>query len=190
MFMVMDPKRFGVVVASNLFADILTDLGAAIMGGMGFAPSANLNPERTFPSMFEPIHGSAPDIAGQGKANPIGSLWSSSMMLDHLGHPEWAAALMKAIERVMAEAIRAHPRPRWRLEHRRHGGGRAGGTRNAVFASLDGTRNLHSGQTERALAAIGSAGRLCAAGWPGFNVRGAAAGSWAWPSTRGTSRSP
>ena len=103
MFMVMDPKRFGVVVASNLFADILTDLGAAIMGGMGFAPSANLNPERTFPSMFEPIHGSAPDIAGQGKANPIGSLWSSSMMLDHLGHPEWADALMKAIERVMAE---------------------------------------------------------------------------------------
>ena len=103
MFMVMDPKRFGVVVASNLFGDILTDLGAAIMGGMGFAPSANLNPERAFPSMFEPIHGSAPDIAGQGKANPIGSLWSTSMMLDHLGHPQWAEALMKAIERVMAE---------------------------------------------------------------------------------------
>ena len=80
-----------------------TDLGAAIMGGMGFAPSANLNPERTFPSMFEPIHGSAPDIAGQGKANPIGSLWSSSMMLDHLGHPEWSDALMRAIEHVMAQ---------------------------------------------------------------------------------------
>ena len=103
MFLVMDPKRFGVIVASNLFGDILTDLGAAIMGGMGFAPSANLNPERTFPSMFEPIHGSAPDIAGQGKANPIGSLWSTSMMLEHLGYPEWAGALMKAIERVMAE---------------------------------------------------------------------------------------
>ena len=103
MFMVMDPERFGVVVASNLFGDILTDLGAAIMGGMGFAPSANLNPERTFPSMFEPIHGSAPDIAGKGKANPIGSIWSTSMMLEHLGYPEWAGALMKAIERVMAE---------------------------------------------------------------------------------------
>jgi len=102
MFMVMDPGRFGVVVASNLFGDILTDLGAAIMGGMGFAPSANLNPERAFPSMFEPIHGSAPDIAGQGKANPIGSLWSTAMMLEHLGHGDWAAALMKAIERVLA----------------------------------------------------------------------------------------
>jgi tartrate dehydrogenase/decarboxylase/D-malate dehydrogenase len=89
-------------VASNLFGDILTDLGAAIMGGMGFAPSANLNPERAFPSMFEPIHGSAPDIAGQGKANPIGSLWSTAMMLEHLGHGDWAAALMMAIERVLA----------------------------------------------------------------------------------------
>jgi tartrate dehydrogenase/decarboxylase/D-malate dehydrogenase len=105
MFFVMDPGRFGVVVASNLFGDILTDLGAAIMGGMGFAPSANLNPERTFPSMFEPIHGSAPDIAGQGKANPIGSLWSTAMMLEHLGHSEWAAALMKAIEQVLAERV-------------------------------------------------------------------------------------
>ena len=103
MFMVMDPKRFGVVVASNLFADILTDLGAAIMGGMGFAPSANLNPEGAHPSMFEPIHGSAPDIAGQGKANPIGSLWSTSMMLDHLGHGEWGDAVMQAIEQVVAE---------------------------------------------------------------------------------------
>jgi len=103
MFMVMDPKRFGVVVASNLFADILTDLGAAIMGGMGFAPSANLNPEGAFPSMFEPIHGSAPDIAGQGKANPVGSLWSTSLMLDHLGHREWGDAVMKAIEQVVAE---------------------------------------------------------------------------------------
>jgi len=109
MFMVMDPKRFGVVVASNLFGDILTDLGAAIMGGMGFAPSANLNPERAFPSMFEPIHGSAPDIAGQGKANPIGSLWSTSMMLEHLGHPAWAAALMKAIEGVLKAGVARTP---------------------------------------------------------------------------------
>jgi tartrate dehydrogenase/decarboxylase/D-malate dehydrogenase len=103
MFMVTDPRRFGVVVASNLFGDILTDLGAAIMGGMGFAPSANLNPERVFPSMFEPIHGSAPDIAGQGKANPIGTIWSVSMMLDHLGYPEWASSVMRAIESVLAE---------------------------------------------------------------------------------------
>jgi tartrate dehydrogenase/decarboxylase/D-malate dehydrogenase len=70
---------------------------------MGFAPSANLNPERVFPSMFEPIHGSAPDIAGQGKANPIGTIWSVSMMLDHLGYPEWASSVMRAIESVLAE---------------------------------------------------------------------------------------
>lgn len=98
MFMVMDPGRFGVVVASNLFADILTDLGAAIMGGMGLAPSANLNPERRFPSMFEPIHGSAPDIAGKGLANPVGSIWSTALMLDHLGHPSWADAVRRAIQ--------------------------------------------------------------------------------------------
>src|SRR5215469_5889280 len=101
MFMVMDPRRFGVVVASNLYGDILTDLGAAIMGGMGLAPSANLNPERRFPSMFEPIHGSAPDIAGQGAANPVGSIWSTALMLEHLGHPEWAAAVQRAIQLAM-----------------------------------------------------------------------------------------
>ena len=102
MFMVMDPGRFGVVVASNLYADILTDLGAAIMGGMGLAPSANLNPERRFPSLFEPIHGSAPDIAGKSVANPVGSIWSTALMLEHLGHAEWAAAIQRAVQVAVA----------------------------------------------------------------------------------------
>jgi len=105
MFMVREPQRFGVVVASNLYADILTDLGAALIGGMGLAPSANLNPERTFPSMFEPIHGSAPDIAGRGIVDPLGSIWSVQMMLDHLGHTDAAVALMRAIELVVAGDI-------------------------------------------------------------------------------------
>jgi len=103
MFMVMEPQRFGVVVASNLFADILTDLGAALMGGMGLAPSANLNPERVFPSMFEPIHGSAPDIAGRGQANPIGSIWSVAMMLEQLGLDAWSKAVLAAIETTVAD---------------------------------------------------------------------------------------
>ncbi len=85
---VLDPGRFDVVVASNLFGDILTDIGGAVMGSIGIAPSANLNPEGEFPSMFEPVHGSAPDIAGQGRANPLGQVWSAAMMLDHLGHEE------------------------------------------------------------------------------------------------------
>jgi tartrate dehydrogenase/decarboxylase/D-malate dehydrogenase len=103
MFMVMDPGRFGVVVASNLYGDILTDLGAALMGGMGLAPSANLNPERSFPSMFEPIHGSAPDIAGTSAANPIGSIWSTALMLEHLGHRDWASAVLTAIGLAVAD---------------------------------------------------------------------------------------
>jgi tartrate dehydrogenase/decarboxylase/D-malate dehydrogenase len=92
------PEMFDVVVASNLFADILTDLGAVIMGGMGFAPSANLNPERTYPSMFESVHGSAPDIKGQGIANPLATIWAGQMMLDFLGETEAAARLLKALE--------------------------------------------------------------------------------------------
>jgi tartrate dehydrogenase/decarboxylase/D-malate dehydrogenase len=100
---VLDPQRFDVVVASNLFGDILTDLGAAIIGSIGIAPSANLNPEGEFPSMFEPVHGSAPDIAGQGKANPIGQVWAGVMMLEHLGHQEAADALLAAVEHVLAE---------------------------------------------------------------------------------------
>ena len=103
MFMVKDPKRFEVVVTSNLFGDILTDLGAAIAGGMGLAAGANLNPERTFPSMFEPIHGSAPDIAGQGKANPLATVWSASQMLDFFGHEDWGKKLLDVIEEILVE---------------------------------------------------------------------------------------
>ena len=103
MFMVKDPKRFQVVVASNLFGDILTDLGAAISGGMGLAAGANLNPERTYPSMFEPIHGSAPDIAGKGLANPLATVWSASQMLDFFGHGAMAKRLLDVIEELLVE---------------------------------------------------------------------------------------
>jgi tartrate dehydrogenase/decarboxylase / D-malate dehydrogenase len=99
---VQHPDWFDVVVGSNLFGDILSDLGPAVAGGIGIAPSANINPEREFPSMFEPVHGSAPDIAGKGIANPIATLWSASMMLDHLQQPAAAAAVMRAIEDVTA----------------------------------------------------------------------------------------
>jgi tartrate dehydrogenase/decarboxylase/D-malate dehydrogenase len=109
MFAVREPRRFEVVVASNLYADILTDLGAAIMGGMGLAPSASLNPERRFPSTFEPIHGSAPDIAGSGQANPIGSIWSTALMLDHLGYPQWAQRVLSAIAATVAEPVSRTP---------------------------------------------------------------------------------
>lgn len=103
MFMVKDPKRFQIVVTSNLFGDILTDLGAAISGGMGLAAGANLNPEREYPSMFEPIHGSAPDIAGQDKANPLATVWSASQMLEFFGHKEWAEQLLEIIEEMLVE---------------------------------------------------------------------------------------
>ncbi|MEU8660559.1 tartrate dehydrogenase [Actinoplanes philippinensis] len=99
---VLHPDRFDVVVASNLFGDILSDLGPACTGTLGIAPSANINPDRTSPSLFEPVHGSAPDIAGRGIANPIGQIWCASMMLDHLGHPSAAAHLLGAIEDVLA----------------------------------------------------------------------------------------
>ncbi len=103
MFMVKDPKRFEIVVTSNLFGDILTDLGAAIAGGMGLAAGANLNPERKFPSMFEPIHGSAPDIAGQKKANPLATVWSASQMLDFFGYSNWGKKLIGCIEKVLTD---------------------------------------------------------------------------------------
>jgi tartrate dehydrogenase/decarboxylase/D-malate dehydrogenase len=103
--LVQHPEKFGVVVASNLFGDILSDLGAALVGGLGFAASANLNPERTFPSMFEPVHGSAPDIAGHNVANPIASLWAVGMMLAHLGHSEWEDSIVGAIESVLVDGI-------------------------------------------------------------------------------------
>jgi tartrate dehydrogenase/decarboxylase/D-malate dehydrogenase len=96
------PEIFDVVVGSNLFGDILSDLGPAVCGTIGIAPSANLNPERVHPSLFEPVHGSAPDIAGKGIANPIGQIWSGALMLEFLGHPEAAAAVSAAIERLLA----------------------------------------------------------------------------------------
>ena len=101
---VRQPQRFDVVVGSNLFGDILSDLGPAVAGTIGIAPSANLNPEREFPSMFEPVHGSAPDIAGRGIANPIGQIWSGAMMLRHLGHEAAAAAVEGAFAKVLAES--------------------------------------------------------------------------------------
>ncbi|MBY0518819.1 MAG: tartrate dehydrogenase [Sphingomonas sp.] len=100
---VLNPDRFNVVVASNLFGDILSDLGPACTGTIGIAPSGSLNPERKFPSLFEPVHGSAPDIAGQGIANPVAQIWSAALMLDHLGEPEAAKAVISAIERVLAD---------------------------------------------------------------------------------------
>jgi tartrate dehydrogenase/decarboxylase/D-malate dehydrogenase len=96
------PERFDVVVASNLFGDILTDLGGLISGGLGLAPSSNLNPERKRPSMFEPVHGSAPDIAGQGIANPVAAVLSAAMMLDWLEQPDAAAAIRRAVEQTLA----------------------------------------------------------------------------------------
>ena len=105
MLMVKDPRLFEIVVTSNLFGDILTDLGAAIAGGMGLAAGANLNPERIYPSMFEPIHGSAPDIAGQGKANPLAAIWSASQMLDFFGHEDMGSRVLSAIEAVLEEGI-------------------------------------------------------------------------------------
>lgn len=103
MFMVKDPKRFQVVVTSNLFGDILTDLGAAIAGGMGLAAGANLNLERKFPSMFEPIHGSAPDIAGKGVANPLATVWSASQMLEFFGYQALADKLIGIIEEILVD---------------------------------------------------------------------------------------
>jgi len=102
-FFVRNPQRFDVVVGSNLFGDILSDLGPAVCGSIGIAPSANINPERIHPSMFEPVHGSAPDIAGQGIANPIGQVWAGAMMLNHLGHTQAGAAVEAAIETVLSE---------------------------------------------------------------------------------------
>lgn len=103
LYFVAEPERFGVVVTSNLFGDILTDIGAAITGGMGLATGANVNPERTFPSMFEPVHGSAPDIAGQGKANPLAAIWSVSQMMDFFGEEEWGALILQTIKEIITE---------------------------------------------------------------------------------------
>jgi tartrate dehydrogenase/decarboxylase/D-malate dehydrogenase len=104
--MVMDPRSLDVVVATNLHADILSDLAAALAGSIGIAPTANLDPSRRYPSMFEPIHGSAFDITGKGIANPVGSFWTAALMLDHLGERANAARLMSAIEQVTASGVR------------------------------------------------------------------------------------
>ncbi len=103
MFMVKDPARFQIVVTSNLFGDILTDLGAAIAGGMGLAAGANLNPERKFPSMFEPIHGSAPDIAGTQTANPLAAIWSASQLLDFFGHEDLGKRILDTMEIMLSD---------------------------------------------------------------------------------------
>jgi len=102
-YFVMRPETFEVVIASNLFGDILTDLGAALVGGLGVSPSGNINPERNYPSMFEAIHGSAPDIAGKGIANPIAQIWSAALMLEHLGRKDLANAIVTSIENVLQE---------------------------------------------------------------------------------------
>jgi len=132
--MVLNPDRFDVIVASNLFGDILSDLGPATAGTIGIAASGNINPERTFPSIFEPVHGSAPDIAGQGIANPIGAVWSGALMLEHLGHADAAADIVRAIERVIVEGPRT-----------RDMGGKAG-TADVGSALADALR----GQSKRA----------------------------------------
>ncbi|KAA3452125.1 tartrate dehydrogenase [Mesorhizobium sp. SARCC-RB16n] len=107
--MIMAPESLDVVVASNLFGDILTDIGAAIQGGLGYAASANINPDRSAPSMFEPVHGSAPDIAHLGIANPIATIWSGAMMLEHLGETAAAGRVMKAVEATTARGIGTAP---------------------------------------------------------------------------------
>ena len=128
----MSPERFSVVVGSNLFGDILSDLGPGVTGTIGIAPSANINPERRYPSMFEPVHGSAPDIAGKGIANPIGQIWSAAMMLEHLGQTEAAASIMHAIEQILIG-------PREVLTPDLGGMGTTSGMGDAILASLEGS---------------------------------------------------
>ena len=108
----LHPDWFDVVVASNLFGDILSDLGSACAGTIGIAPSGNINPERKFPSLFEPVHGSGPVIAGKGMANPVGQIWSAAMMLEHLGETTAAAAIVAAFESVLADGGDALTRDR------------------------------------------------------------------------------
>ena len=104
--LVLDPARFDVIVGSNLFGDLLSEITAAVSGAIGIAPSANLNPEGTFPSLFEPIHGSAPDIAGQGVANPAGAIWAAALMLEHAGHPKTGGKILAALEDTLASGTR------------------------------------------------------------------------------------
>jgi len=106
--LVLDPARFDVIVGSNLFGDLLSEITAAVSGAIGIAPSANLNPEGTFPSLFEPIHGSAPDIAGQGVANPSGAIWAAAHMLEHAGHPKAGQTILAALEDTIESGTRTH----------------------------------------------------------------------------------
>jgi tartrate dehydrogenase/decarboxylase/D-malate dehydrogenase len=106
---ILNPEKFDVVVGSNLFGDILSDLGPASTGTIGIAPSANINPERTYPSLFEPVHGSAPDITGKGIANPIGQIWAGSMMLEHLGHLNASNAILASIELSLTDKLNHTP---------------------------------------------------------------------------------
>ncbi|MBP1970101.1 tartrate dehydrogenase/decarboxylase/D-malate dehydrogenase [Virgibacillus natechei] len=109
LYFVAQPERFEVVVTSNLFGDILTDIGAAITGGLGLATGANVNPERNYPSMFEPVHGSAPDIAGKGIANPIAAIWSVSQMMDFFGEEKWGEAILSTIKTILKETEQLTP---------------------------------------------------------------------------------
>jgi len=102
---ILHPEYFDVILTTNMIGDILSDLGGAVMGSLGLGPSGNINPEREFPSMFEPIHGSAPDIAGKGIANPIGQIWSGALMLDHLGEKDAAKAITEAISKTTQAGI-------------------------------------------------------------------------------------
>jgi tartrate dehydrogenase/decarboxylase/D-malate dehydrogenase len=106
---VLNPDKFNVVVGSNLFGDILSDLGPATTGTIGIAPSGNINPERKFPSLFEPVHGSAPDIAGKGCANPIGQIWAGAMMLDHLGHDDASSFILEGIKLTLSKKANRTP---------------------------------------------------------------------------------
>ena len=139
---VLQPERFDVVVGSNLFGDILSDLAAAVAGSIGIAPSANLDPTKEYPSMFEPVHGSAPDIAGQGIANPVGAVWSAAMMLDHLGHADAAADVVAAMESTLAKPETQDGRPRRRRIDGRgdRGARRASALRSAPRNGRDGSR--------------------------------------------------
>ena len=146
--LVRNPTWFDVIVGSNLFGDILSDLGPATTGTIAIAPGGNINPEREFPSMFEPVHGSAPDIAGKGIANPIGQIWSGAMMLEHLGHKNAADAIVQAIERLFAETD---------VRTRRHGRqghlqGAGRGHRSAVVGHTGGEPGS-SGETGQRAAA-------------------------------------
>jgi tartrate dehydrogenase/decarboxylase/D-malate dehydrogenase len=105
-YFITRPESFDVIVASNLFGDILTDIGGAIQGGLGLAAAANINPERRHPSMFEPVHGSAPDITGRGIANPTAQLWTAKLLLDHLGYSRVGALLLEAVESTLARGIK------------------------------------------------------------------------------------